>query len=218
MVSDDVVAAVEALGIDVERIAGPERFATAQELAGRLPDSDHAFVVLGEDTGDLGGCPDALAVGPLAAALHAPVVTSRASGLPDGAADILQDRTVIVVGDQQSISDAVVQEITEVTGEVPQRIDGPDRYVRSRAILDLAGDLRGDRSRILLVATGEAFPDALAAGPIGLITGGQLLLVDGDELPDLSGYADDIDDVVVLGGTAAAADATADRIIAALTN
>jgi putative cell wall-binding protein len=68
-VSADVVSALTADGHTVRRLAGPDRYATAAEIArDRLPEPDHVLLAAGLSF------PDALAAAPLARALDAPIL------------------------------------------------------------------------------------------------------------------------------------------------
>ena len=84
-----------------------------------------------------------------------------------------------------------------------RRIAGTDRFDTAARVS--RGLFPGTR-RIVHVATGRDFPDALAATPTVVASGGPLLLVDRDRIPDVVG--DDLrrlspDEIVVLGGPAA---------------
>ena len=79
------------------------------------------------------------------------------------------------------------------------RLAGPDRYGTAAAI----STLFQPGVPVAFVATGENFPDALAAGPAGVRAQGPVLLVRHDSVPDATRVAlDRLDpaNIVVLGG------------------
>ncbi|MDN4615877.1 cell wall-binding repeat-containing protein [Leifsonia sp. F6_8S_P_1B] len=91
------------------------------------------------------------------------------------------------------------------------RLAGADRFATSAAISSAywAAGTSGD-SRVVFVANGTAFPDALSASAAASVLGGPLLLSRQDSLPDttwkeLQRYKPSV--VAVIGGTASIGDA-----------
>jgi putative cell wall-binding protein len=79
------------------------------------------------------------------------------------------------------------------------RIAGADRYATAVAI----SSFFAPGVPVVFLATGENFPDALAAGPAGVVAGAPVLLTGRDALPEVvHGALNRLDpvDVVVLGG------------------
>lgn len=79
------------------------------------------------------------------------------------------------------------------------RIAGVDRYTTAVEV----SRYYGPGVPIVFLATGENFPDALAAGPAAIVAGGPVLLTGRDSLPEpVHGALDRLDpiNVVVLGG------------------
>lgn len=184
-----VAAEVAASGYDVRRVAGPDRFATAAELA-RLLDEEHAgppaeVFVTGSDPVDDRGWPDAIAAGPLAARSGAPVLLTAPTALPEPTRAALRDAggaPVIVLGGAGAVSEEVVQAI-EREGHSVRRLAGPDRYATALAASREAMGRRqaaGEPRPEVWVATGEGFPDALSAGPAA--ADGLLVLLRGTDL------------------------------------
>lgn len=200
-VSQDVVTALEdASGAQVRRLSGADRYATAVALArsGARGPVTTVFVASGE------AFPDALTGGPLVAARSGRLVLTRPDALPDttrSALETWQPEQIVVLGGTAAVSRAVVSELESLaTGDVV-RVFGPDRYATSVAISQqLFPD--GGVTRVYL-ATGEAFPDAVGAGPAAAAAGAPVLLVGQDRLPEV--VADELarlgpDEVVVIGG------------------
>ncbi len=168
------------LGLEVERIAGPDRYATAAAAARRAgAPGGEASIALGTDF------PDAVAASALAATpQRAPILLTEPDGLPEptvGALDDLGIERVEVVGG--AASDAVVAELEALGLEVTPRV-GADRYATSVSVAEEAL-VRLEEPTPLVLASGEGFPDALAAGALSARVGGTLVLTpsEGDSEP-----------------------------------
>lgn len=190
---------------NIERIDGPDRFATAAAVAGRIGGSE-VFVVEGRDPDPARGWPDAVAVAALAAATARPILLTDSEALPTVTRDALAGvASVTIVGGEVAVSDTVRQEIT-ATGATVERVAGRTRYETSVAVAERMVAAGLDPSRPW-VATGEAFADALVAGPAAASVGSVLLLVDGEAErlgPAVASFlGEDLDVPVVVGGVLA---------------
>lgn len=205
----------------VRRVRGPDRFATAAEIAGELGDAAPiAFVTEGRHPDPARGWPDALSASPSAAFTGRPILLTDRDTLPDAtlaALDALGTAETVVVGGPGAVSDAVVERL-RAEGHGPRRVAGATRYETSVAVVEesIAAGMALDR---VWLATGLNFPDALAAGPAVAAAGDVLLLVDGQDLSRsaaardfLAARAGDIDSVVVLGGRQAISDDVAREV------
>jgi putative cell wall-binding protein len=157
----------------------------------------------------------ALAVAPLAAAQGWPILfTSENQTPPRVTRDAIAELAVasaLVVGSEVQVDVAQVERVT-----------GADQY-DTCAQLAQYGLTHGMTLNHVAFATGEAFPDALAAAPYLALDGGLLLLTKGDAVPTpiatfLSAHASDIMafDFIALPGLAdqmekAATTGTTDR-------
>jgi putative cell wall-binding protein len=168
-------------GLQVTRVAGSDRFATAAEIARLLPAQPRAFLVEGAHVDPARGWPDALAVAPWAARAGAPVLLAIRDRLPPPTAALLQEPgfgRVTLVGGTAALGDDVADAVRALGVDV-DRVAGPDRYRTSLAVADAAAvEGRGGRGETWL-ATGLAFPDALTAAPAVALARGQLLLIHG---------------------------------------
>jgi putative cell wall-binding protein len=198
------------LGLEVSRIGGANRFATAALIADELGDgSGTAFLTEGENADRTRGWPDAMSAAPYAAFQGQPILLVNRDRLPAETAAALEGVTeAIVVGGDAAVSDAVVAEV-EAAGHGPRRLSGANRYATSRAVTEEAIAAGMSTGRTWL-ATGSNFPDALTAGAVVGARGDTLLLVDGRTLANstatrdfLVGNRDGIDAIVILGGTGA---------------
>ncbi|QBI20825.1 cell wall-binding repeat-containing protein [Egibacter rhizosphaerae] len=214
-------AAVEdelaALGLTTRRIAGADRFATAAEAARMAgAQTGEAALASGRDF------PDAVSAGALAATPEQlPVLLTEEDSLPAVTEEALVDlqvERIHVVGGEAVVHEAVVREL-EGLDILVERHAGAGRYATSVAVADEALS-RHDDSVPLVLATGEAFPDALAAGALAARRDGVLVLTprDGND-DDLEGFLRDHAGRwaggEVLGGEAAISAGGLERLAAA---
>jgi putative cell wall-binding protein len=158
---------------DVERIHGSDRARTATAIARRLPAPKRAFVA------GAFSFPDALAVGPVAAADLEPILLAL-PGDTEAVIDYLDETDVtdvVVVGGPSAVSDTDLDSLRR-PGRTVSRIAGAGRYSTGVQLVDLAIAEGADPARVWL-ADGNQFPDSLAAAPAVTAGGGVLLLMDG---------------------------------------
>lgn len=197
---------------DVRRIAGDTRITTAVELSrAAFPDgADHVVLATGRTF------PDALAGGPVATALGAPVLLVEPDGVPIAVADELRRLdagAVTLLGGPVALSPAVADEVAAITGSTPRRLEGEDRTATAVAISRASFP---PAAPVAFVVTGRDFPDALATGAIAGTLGGPILLTEPDGVPAATlAELDRLrpDAIVVVGGPVAVGD-TADQLAA----
>jgi putative cell wall-binding protein/PKD repeat protein len=168
-------------GVTVERIAGNDRFDTARLIAAVLPPSEQAYVVEGANSDPDRGWPDAVSASWLAARQGVPILLTNRVALPATTRRALMERQVAratVVGGVAAVSEEAFVSVSQVVPSA-ERVAGETRYETSRMLADRAGPLEG---ATVFLATGTAFPDALAAGPSVAGRAGVLLLLHGDSL------------------------------------
>jgi putative cell wall-binding protein len=162
----------------IERLAGPDRYATATAVSRRFfsPGVPVVFVATGEDF------PDGLAAGPAADRLGGPVLFVRRTAIPTTTLTELQrlkPQRIVVVGGPGVVSDAVLQLLVPFASGGATRVAGLDRYATAAA-LSAAYFPPGSP---VYVATGELFPDALSAGAAAAVNDAPVLLTRHDSLP-----------------------------------
>lgn len=202
-----------AQAVDFQRLAGPDRYATAAAVSRAIYPSGVPVVYIAR--GDK--FPDALAAGPAAAADGGPVLIVRPNRLPSPIADELSrlaPQRIVVVGGEDAISPDMFDVLAGFqTGGGITRVGGTDRY-------DTAARVSGATfapGAPVYVATGEAFPDALAGGAAAARDGAPMLLTQPTHLPEptraeLERLAPSR--IVVLGGSGAVDDAVAAELAA----
>ena len=160
------------------RVAGRDRYQTAARLAERVfdPGVKAVFLATGEDY------PDALAAGPAAAKLDGPVLLTKKAELPEATVRELarlRPGMIVVVGGPDVVSPAVEAALRRYSATV-RRVAGADRYETAAKV---SAEFFDPGVAALYVATGEDFPDALAAGAAAAKRGGPVLLTRKDALP-----------------------------------
>ena len=180
------------MGLDVERVSGANRFATAAAVAARLGgDPQRAFVAEGESDDPTRGFPDPIAAAPLAAYRGEPILLVNRDRLPDETAGALRAvgaPAAVIVGGPAAVSDAVEAAVAE-TGVTTSRLRGPTRYETALAVYDEMVAAGMDPSTLYL-ATGQDWRDALVAGPVAASQGVPLSIIDG------TGGADTLEDLL----------------------
>lgn len=162
---------------DVDRVAGTDRYGTAQAIAAAYFGTSVPVVYIADGL----NFPDALAGAAAAGHVGAPILLVDPNSLPDATAaalTALAPHAIKVLGGTSSVSAAVVTAIAHLTGVTPIRLAGSDRYGTAIAISQDA--FPGSPSvNVLYIASGANFPDALAGASLG----GPMLLVPGKTVP-----------------------------------
>lgn len=187
-----VAQAIGDLGFVVRRLAGPERTSTAAAVADEVnavfSQTPVLFVANGDDW------PDAVMAGGPAAAFALPVALVHVDWVPQPTVDLLrrQDLAVldriVVVGGTAVVAEAVVQQIHEITGIVPERLAGADRTATAAAVAletrQQAADFGLPGQAVGIIVNGrraDGFSYALAATMIAATEIGYLLPVEGED-------------------------------------
>lgn len=156
----------------VIRIAGTDRFDTARQIALTIRESSanpvfhHAmvFIAAGAHPDPERGWPDALAAGALARSR--PLLLVERDRLPQATREALEELNpggVTIVGGIAAVSEHVEAELASIVEHV-ERIAGTDRYETAWLAAQRAVEEGASAARVWL-ATGQDWPDALAAAP-----------------------------------------------------
>jgi putative cell wall-binding protein len=197
----------------VDRLAGDSRYATAAAVSAEAfsPGVPVAYVATGR------GFADALGGGAAAAAEGGPLLLVD-DGVPaatDAELRRLQPKHIVVLGGSSAVPNAVVSALGQYTTGGVERVGGADRY--ETAVLVSRRTFKQPVTTVV-VATGVAYPDALAGAPAARASG-PLLLVAPDRIPDL--VADELRRLApkriwLLGGPAAVSSAVESQLAAFL--
>lgn len=213
MASIAPVETVRAAGLDIQRLAGADRYATAGAIsrAAFATGSPVAFIATGS------AFPDALSAGPLAAARGGPMLLTASTVIPaatDTELRRLRPAEIVVLGGPGAVSQAVATRLAgyAASGKVT-RIAGADRYATSAAISAVAFP---GGAPVAYLATGATYPDALSGGVAAATNGGPLLLTERDHVP-ASVQAELVrlapQRIVLLGGTGAVSEGVAAGVV-----
>jgi putative cell wall-binding protein len=196
-------AASCAVNGSAHREPGANRYDTAARVSANTfrNGAPVAYIATGENFAD------ALAGGAAGARNHGPLLLVQHDAIPTETADELarlKPARIVVIGGTGSVSDATLNGLRTYSGNV-SRVAGNDRYETSAKLAQQEfGSLIGG----LVVATGTAFPDAVAAGAAGY----PILLVPSQGAAPASSKAALAAlhplGVIVMGGTNAVSDAT----------
>lgn len=190
----------------------------AQQL--RREQRSSLYVALGEPGPDGQGFADALAVAPLSAEGGRPLLLVGRDFVPDRVRQFLEiegreNVFITIVGGEQAVSAAVEEELRTLAERV-DRVAGATRYETASLLYDV-GSFIPPAERWL--ATGVAYPDALAAGVAVAVSGGGLLLVDGEDLRALPEVVEglrrdrlSLERIYVLGGPDAISEAAVEQL------
>jgi putative cell wall-binding protein len=206
VISEDVAEALEDLDLEVERISGANRYATAAAIAAEVAPDGADTVVLAYGR----GYADALAAASYAAVNGYPILLTEKNELPEATEDAIEDlgaTKVIVVGGTGVIAAGTVADLPGVT-----RVSGANREATSVA---LAEHFAPDTDMYYL-ATGDGFADAITGAVLAAKNGTGILLVRSSLSNEVKGFLADVNELVVFGGTGAVSTTVANAAAAAL--
>ena len=189
-ISKSVSEQIQSLGINVERIAGTDRYSTALKVAQTVGTENGVFVATGT------GFADALSVGPIAGKLQIPIILINNDSMSKEVAQLLSlSPKSYVIGGTSAISNSMLKYIAN-----SERISGADRYLTNQALINRFKSVI-DFSKAYL-ATGANFPDALSGGALAALNGNPVMLTDNGKEATVKEIinSNSIKEVIVLGG------------------
>lgn len=168
VVSDRVKQQIESKGITCERIYGNNRYATSIEVAKHLTVTNKIVVATGNDF------PDALSIAPIAAKNGFPIILTDKTNLPYDVKTYINSKNITksyIIGGTGVINDNVKAQLP-----FPDRIYGSNRYETNIATLNRFNSELNFATSYL--ATGNAFPDALAGSALAPRSMSPIILTD----------------------------------------
>lgn len=224
--TDDASADDATGGVEVMRYVGADPYEQSLKIARALVDAGDGsseWVVLTSG----GAWADAVAAGPLAASLGAPVVLVPPGGLqsPTARPDLVEflrstrARRAVIVGSPDVLPNHEPSVLFGL-GMLPrniERVHGDDPVATSVAVAERMGTPAefGEQGRTVIVASDRSAADAAALGPLAAAGPFPLLLTAPRALdPRIAAYLaeHEIAHVVLVGGTAAVAPAVQEAI------
>ncbi|HET8571406.1 MAG TPA: cell wall-binding repeat-containing protein [Candidatus Limnocylindria bacterium] len=200
VVSDKIKSDLAKYSSVVVRRAGADRYSTSATISSTTFSTIPVPVVY-VATGV--NFPDALAGVPAAGRQHGPILLTTKDDVPTvimAELKRLKPARIVVLGGTGVVSGTAVNELKTVTANVT-RLAGTDRWSTAVAV---SKAVFPTGAKVVYVANGLNFPDALAGGPPASVQGAPLLLVTKDTIP--AATSTEIKrlgakTVVILGGT-----------------
>ncbi len=210
-----------------ERIDGVDRYDTSAKIALRMED------IVGDDgvyrgffaRGDT--FPDALALGPVAAAAQGPILLVKTDSVPAPIASAVNSLDITygyIAGDTTAVSASTASTLNSLiaaNGALGPclRLAGGNRYETAAAVVNTGLSSRWIDLDTLGIATGTSFPDALAGGAALGYYGSPVLLTSGTSLSTatnnfLVAHEYEIGRVDVFGGTSVVSSSVYAAIVA----
>jgi subtilisin family serine protease/putative cell wall-binding protein len=204
----DVTDVVVVGHVGLTRLAGADRYATSAAISRATFSSGVAVAYVATGA----SFPDALTGAAVAARDRGPVLLVQRDRIPAAVATELarlKPRRIVILGGTGVVGSSVAAALDAYTTGAVTRLAGTDRYATAVAISRASFD---PGVKTVFVATGTAFPDALAGAAVAGARGSPLLLVPPTSLPstvrlELARLSPD--EIVILGGSAAVSDAVA---------
>lgn len=148
----------------ITRLAGADRFLTSLEIAKKSYPTTENIVIA---NGDISA--DALAAGPLANELNAPILLVKSASMKEEIQDYIEKsggEKIYIIGGRASVSKSIEDLLGKLGKENVERISGKDRYETSTKILrKLKNDFSYGNSVIITNGLEDKAADALSAGP-----------------------------------------------------
>lgn len=188
------------------RVGGEDRVGTAIEVMKSFKGWSKTAIVVAKDS-----YADAMSAAPLAGALKAPVLLTDPGSIDSRVTAALKAggfTKVTVIGGDKAVSATALQQLDQA-GLGTARIAAEDRYMTSVMVAMATQKALGNAAGPIMVATGNNFADALAAGTAAARNQGVVILTKGGQIPpsvkDFLDKAASVSKIVAVGGPAVAA-------------
>ncbi|WP_112179947.1 MULTISPECIES: cell wall-binding repeat-containing protein [Paraliobacillus] len=201
-ISSAVVKDLESRGINVKRISGENRYATATNIATEVGTTNEIFLTTGDNS------PDPLSIAPYASMKQIPILLTKTDSLTSEVKKMIQNGNiakVTIIGGENVVSANIQDQLKSIGVSQVNRISGPDRYATS---VEIANNFKAefDISNVYFTS-GQSYVDALSGSPLAAIQKAPVILVDKDKLPSTvsnwiaNNMSSDITKVNFLGGS-----------------
>ncbi|TWH59713.1 putative cell wall-binding protein [Desulfitobacterium sp. LBE] len=194
VISEKVAGAIKELGISVSRLAGDDRYGTSLAIAKEIGKFDKAIIASGLNYQDV------ISIAPIAAKEGMPILLTPKDRIANELKTMINNyaEETYVLGDADIISNQVFNQLVN-----PKRLTGSDWYKLNINIIETFKDTL-DLSTCYL-ATGAAYPDALAGSVFASLSSSPVILVKNPLDKTTQGffekYSNEINQVVAFGGT-----------------
>lgn len=198
MIIPITAVADENVKFEIVRISDKGRIETSIQVSSNaFKTSDYVIITNGYNF------PDALAGGPLASALNAPILLTAKDSISDAVLKEVIElgaSKAIILGSEGSVSKRVADQL-KVVADV-ERIGGADRYETAALIAERVMNITGTTS--VAVTNGHVYADALSASAYLGANGTPIVLVAEDNIPQATQrFLEhmDITKTIVVGGS-----------------
>lgn len=202
---------------DLYRLGGSNRFSTAVAIADAGWSSSSTVVLANGYS-----FADALAGGPLASYLDAPILLAGVDSIDSttvGKIQSLNATTAYILGGTGAISESVETQLRNIGITEIVRVAGATRYGTSAAIATKLKELSGKDPETVFVAYGNNYPDALSISPVAGELKSPILYApaSGSIDSDTSAYLSSItaNEMYILGGPGVISSSVADSAASA---
>jgi putative cell wall-binding protein len=206
-ISEEIEEELVDMGLEVDRVKGATRDATAVEIANRVAPNGVDTVVLAYAW----DFPDALAAASYAAINGYPILLSEKTSISEATEKAIEDlgvENVIIVGGSAVITDKV-EDALEDDGYNVDRVNGSNREGTSVALAEF---FKLNTTKYF-VATGDDFADAIAGAALAAKEGTGILLVRKSLHKVIADFVEEnVTEAVIFGGTGAVSDSVAKNI------
>jgi putative cell wall-binding protein len=201
----------------VTRFGGADRYATSLAVAKKVVNTS-VIIVTGRNF------PDALAAGPLAYEMGAPIILHDGSTPSAEIVAFLVAEGVTsatIVGGTAVVPQSIQDALVDALGITVTRVAGADRFATAVSVAGELNKLSTNAYKAgVILANGRNFPDALAAAPLAASVSASVLLVESGSIPAATAEwhvanSDTLANVWAVGGTAVVADAVLTGAVAA---
>ncbi|MFD3155893.1 cell wall-binding repeat-containing protein [Haloimpatiens sp. FM7330] len=206
VISENVENQLGNLNIVYTRIQGEDRYETSVKIAEIIGTNSGVVIASGENF------PDALSIASIAAQNQMPILLTQKNVLPTVVDDFIKNNSsnkYYVIGGKAVVSDEVVNGLSNL-----KRLSGSNRYETNLAVINEF--LSGINKENVYVATGQAFPDALAGSAAAAKTSSMIVLTNDFHTSTNSiveSNLQSISNIKILGGTSRISDELINKTI-----
>ncbi len=183
----------------IVRLGGKDRYQTNLKIIDKVNVKEGTTIVIANGE----NFPDALSISSIAAYKGYPIFITPSGSLPNEVEEKIKEikpSKVYIVGGSSSISSSIEDKLKEISKDVV-RIEGKDRYETSMNICKNFDE----NLENLVIASGEAFPDALSGTALAAKFKAPIIITDGNNVSNLKEYIKNkkFKKIIILGGEGA---------------
>ncbi len=184
---------------NIVRLGGKDRYETNAKIINQVNVKEGTPIVIANGE----NFPDALSISSIAAYKGYPIFITPSGNLPKAVEEKIKGikpSKIYVIGGSSSVSSSIESRLKETSNEVV-RIEGKDRYETSMNVCKYFDESLDN----LVIASGEAFPDALSGTALAAKLKAPIIITDGNNTSNLKKYIENrkLKKIIILGGEGA---------------